>query len=164
MKSTLIVFSLILVTSCSSVTTLQKEDIINWKSDEMYVEEKSPAVAAWLNILPGVGNFYNGEIGYGVLNLLAWPASVLWAPIGAYDGALIRNWEESLIKVKRKERKEEKKRSTASLHQEAQQSGAYQKGRNTVMGGNNAITNSPNPTPSAAGNHIMHHTPPASGF
>lgn len=62
----------------------------------------SPAGAAALNILPGIGNFYlaagNGADSshtlYGVLNFLLWPLSVLWGvPEAAVDTNTINKRE-----------------------------------------------------------------------
>jgi hypothetical protein len=62
----------------------------------------SPAEAALLNLLPGVGNFYlaagNGgdssHYTYGTLNLLTWPLSILWGiPEAAIDANTINKRE-----------------------------------------------------------------------
>ena len=42
------------------------------------LDPKSPALAAGLNLLPGVGDAYNGEWGAFACNFLLWPFSVLW--------------------------------------------------------------------------------------
>jgi hypothetical protein len=42
------------------------------------MEPKEPIAAAALNLLPGIGDAYNGEWGAFVANFLLWPASVLW--------------------------------------------------------------------------------------
>ena len=98
----LLVGALFTFSSCVSITTTQKNDIVESKMSGTYVEEKNPGLAAGLNVLPGIGDFYNGNVGYGIVNLLTWPLSVLWAPIGGYDGAQVRNWEESRIYGARK--------------------------------------------------------------
>ena len=96
------VVAVLALSSCASVSTMQKQDIVEAKMNGTYVEEKNAGLAAGLNVLPGIGDFYNGNVGYGIVNLLTWPLSILWAPIGGYDGALVRNWEESRIYAARK--------------------------------------------------------------
>ena len=62
---------------------------------------KSPTLAACLDIGPGIGNFYlasgtdqTGQWVYGILNLLFWPISVIWAvPEGAIDANTINKME-----------------------------------------------------------------------
>lgn len=49
-------------------------------------KSKDPTVAGTLNILPGIGNIYNGQWGLFALNLLFWPLSVVWGvPQAAID-------------------------------------------------------------------------------
>ena len=61
-----------------------------------------PGAAAFLNILPGVGNFYlaSGRAAqsehalYGVMNLLFWPLSIIWGmPEAAIDANNINKRE-----------------------------------------------------------------------
>jgi len=42
------------------------------------IETYSPVAAGALNVLPGIGDAYNGQWGAFVANFLLWPASVLW--------------------------------------------------------------------------------------
>jgi len=108
----LIMFAIVLsgaLTGCATVSSSQKMDIAEWKADGVYVEEKSPSLAAGLNCVLGAGDFYNGNVGYGIANLLTWPLSIFWAPVGGYDGALAKNWEETQMHVKRADKKEAKK-------------------------------------------------------
>lgn len=73
---------------CNSLTTYEKQTLTELRG---YGKEPPsgtptmPAVAGVLNILPGFGNFYlaiagheSGQAGYGLLNLLFWPWSVVW--------------------------------------------------------------------------------------
>lgn len=73
--------------SCTSLNTFQKSELKEWQANNLEVQEKSPGTAAGLNVLPGIGDFYNGNVGLGVLNLLSWPLSILWAPVGGSSGA-----------------------------------------------------------------------------
>ncbi len=62
---------------------------------------KHPAVAAGLNLLPGIGNFYLAvgtehptQWTIGFINLLFWPCSVVWGiPQGAIDANTINKME-----------------------------------------------------------------------
>lgn len=117
MKSTLAVFVITLSfisTSCSSLNSGQKSEYREWQAQGVAQEHKSEGLAAGLNVLPGIGDFYNGNIGLGVVNLLLWPASVLWAPVGGATGAQEVNYYETRVHVS----KLEKNRQTAiqSLH------------------------------------------------
>lgn len=101
-KISVLVAAVLAMSSCVSITTMQKQDIVDAKINGTYIEEKNPGLAAGLNVLPGIGDFYNGNVGYGIINLLTWPLSILWAPVGGHDGAMVRNWEESRIYAARK--------------------------------------------------------------
>jgi hypothetical protein len=93
---------------CNTITTSQKDQIMQWKAEGVYQEVKDPGTAAGLNLLIGIGDFYNGNIGYGIVNLLFWPLSILWAPIGGYDGALLVNYEHTAVYVAHQKRNETK--------------------------------------------------------
>lgn len=82
----------LLTTSCASISPHQKQDLADWESKGIKVEEKNETTAAVLNVLPGIGDFYNGYIGLGIANLLLWPASIIWAPVGGSTGAEARNY------------------------------------------------------------------------
>ena len=81
--------------ACSSLNHAQRREYKEWKSAGIAQEVKSEGLAAGLNILPGFGDFYNGNVGLGVLNLLFWPVSVLWAPVGGATGAEEANYYET---------------------------------------------------------------------
>lgn len=91
-STVILIFSLGVTTSCTSLNSTQSRELAEWKSQNLKVEEKNEALAAGLNVLPGIGDFYNGNIGLGVVNLLSWPVSVLWAPIGGASGAAETNY------------------------------------------------------------------------
>lgn len=102
----------LIFTSCASMNTAQERELKEWRAKSLEVKEKNTTTAAVLNVLPGIGDFYNGNPGYGVANLLTWPLSILWAPIGGVSGAEERNYfatkayvEE--LEVKRKKLKNE---------------------------------------------------------
>ncbi|HXH31881.1 MAG TPA: hypothetical protein VNJ01_13815 [Bacteriovoracaceae bacterium] len=87
-----IILTVLASTGCTSLNSSQKRELSEWKGQDLKVEEKNEALAAGLNVLPGIGDFYNGNVGLGVVNLLFWPASVLWAPIGGATGAEEANY------------------------------------------------------------------------
>lgn len=87
MKKTLGLLLLVTLTSCASLNSQQKSELKEWQANNLEVQDKSPGTAAALNILPGVGDFYNGNVGLGIVNLLTWPASIIWAPVGGATGA-----------------------------------------------------------------------------
>jgi len=92
--------------ACVACTTLSRSEETELKELQGYglqqkAETKSPALAGTLNVLPGFGNFYlaagtdeSSHWLYGFLNLLFWPASVLWgAPEAAIDAGNINKKE-----------------------------------------------------------------------
>lgn len=87
MKKLVCLMLLASMVSCTSLNSYQKTELKEWQANDLEVQQKSPGTAAGLNVLPGIGDFYNGNIGLGVLNLLSWPLSILWAPIGGSTGA-----------------------------------------------------------------------------
>ena len=65
----------------------------------------NPKTAAFLNVLPGVGNFYlacgeGGELiqlPIGIIHLLTWPFSPLWSVAQAYKDANSLNKKETVL-------------------------------------------------------------------
>ncbi len=72
----------------------------------MAVQEKSPGAAAGLGLLPGGGSFYGRSYGYGVLNLLLWPISILWDPVSGYNAAESINYQATRAHVSSLKRRE----------------------------------------------------------
>lgn len=95
-----------LVGCATPLTSQQKQDLRFYESKEMVVIEKNPSVGAGLGLLPGFGSFYVREYGAGVVNLLLWPASILWDPISGYEGAQAINYFATKEQVKRKMNRE----------------------------------------------------------
>lgn len=108
MKKLLLVAALAAVVSgCATpLSSAQKRDMNFYQSKGLVVEEKNPATAAGLGLLPGVGSFYVREYGAGIVNLLLWPASVLWDPVSGYDGANAINYYATKDYVSRKQKRE----------------------------------------------------------
>ena len=80
-----IAVSLCLVGGCSDPHYgLKEHQIQNLKEwDEAGVElvkKKDPATSCGWGFVLGIGSFYNGDIGLGILDLLLWPLSICWEP------------------------------------------------------------------------------------
>ena len=74
------------------LNSAQKREYQGYQARGIAIEEKNPGTGADLGLLPGGGSFYNREYGFGVVNLLFWPLSILWDPISGYDGSLSINY------------------------------------------------------------------------
>ena len=76
------------------------------EKDGVLIQEKDPTTGAVLGILPGFGAFYGREPLVGVVDLLLWPASILWDPVVGYETSKKVNYDltvSSIAKTKRKE-------------------------------------------------------------
>lgn len=101
-RLTIAAIALALVAGCATpLTGNQKRELQAYEAKGFGVEEKNPGTAAALGLLPGGGSFYVGEYGAGVVNLLFWPASVLWDPVSGYQGATSINYYATKQKVER---------------------------------------------------------------
>lgn len=99
--------SVVLTSGCATpLNSGQKQELRGYQAKGLAVEEKNPGAAAALGILPGFGSFYVREYGAGVVNLLLWPASVLWDPVSGYEGAQSINYYATKQKVEGLEDKE----------------------------------------------------------
>jgi len=104
MKKLTILLLLIMLTGC--LTTQQEAQYVEMKAAGFEVQEKSPELAAGLGVLPGIGGFYVGRIGWGVFDLLLWPYSIIWDPFIGYHGARDRNYKATLANIRAKKRKD----------------------------------------------------------
>lgn len=111
----LMVITTLLLTSCASINSGQDRELRNWQAKNLEVREKDPTAAAALNVLPGIGDFYNGNIGYGIINLLTWPVSILWAPVGGANGAKEVNYFATKAYVEELEGKKKKVKSDIEM-------------------------------------------------
>ena len=78
------------LSSCIGLRRADRQDLAELRGLGIGATEQavtSPLAAGLLNLLPGIGNFYlaasadeGPQWGLGLLNLLTWPLSVLWAP------------------------------------------------------------------------------------
>lgn len=83
-----------LCTGCASgLNSHQQAELKHFEARGQAVEEKNPGLGAALGILPGGGSFYGREYGFGVVNLLFWPLSILWDPVSGYDAAQAINYQ-----------------------------------------------------------------------
>ena len=98
---------IVMLNGCASgLSSMQKREYKAMELDNVLIEEKSPGVGAALGILPGFGSFYAGEVGWGIVNLLLWPASVLWDPVSGYQGSKAINYDATLHSLKIKQENE----------------------------------------------------------
>ncbi|MDF1628916.1 MAG: hypothetical protein P1U78_03880 [Alcanivoracaceae bacterium] len=82
-----------LVGCATPLNSLQQREYVAMENAGVLVEEKDPTTGAVLGILPGFGSFYVREPGYGIVNLLFWPFSVLWDPVSGYEGSKAINYD-----------------------------------------------------------------------
>lgn len=104
MKALVFLLAVSFLSGCVSLSRSDEEALRVIKSSGFSEEHnslKSPLLAGSLNILPGIGNFYlasgtneSSQWTYGFLNLLFWPASVLWGvPQASIDAVSINKKE-----------------------------------------------------------------------
>lgn len=91
---TLLICGLLLITTgcANGLNSVQKAELDSYEARGLAIQEKSPGAGAALGLLPGGGSFYGREYGFGVVNLLLWPLSILWDPISGYDAARAINY------------------------------------------------------------------------
>ncbi|SET21517.1 hypothetical protein [Pseudomonas graminis] len=91
---------LVLTAGCASgLDHTQESELAGYRANHLDVQEKSPGLAAGLGLLPGGGSFYGRAYGYGVVNLLLWPLSIIWDPVSGYDAAESINYQASKAHV-----------------------------------------------------------------
>lgn len=99
-KAAFLLFAALVLSSCAQLSPWEKARLAELEYQGVTVphkEIKSPAAAAFLNILPGVGNVYlaiGTEETYEWLSALAnavtWPYSIIWGvPEGVIDARVI---------------------------------------------------------------------------
>ena len=97
---------LIVLPACSSLTPHEERVYMEMSRDGHRVEEKDPVLGAFLGLLPGVGSFYTGQIGWGVFDLLLWPYSMIWDPFIGYENSQWRNFQATKAKIRRQRKNE----------------------------------------------------------
>ena len=91
---------LALTTGCATgLNSAQESELASYRARNLAVEEKSPGLAAGLGLLPGGGSFYGRAYGFGVVNLLFWPLSILWDPVSGHDAAELINYQATKARV-----------------------------------------------------------------
>lgn len=89
-------------TGCASgLNSFQEQEYLAMEAANVIVKEKDPTTGALLGILPGGGSFYSRNPGLGIVNLLFWPASILWDPVSGHDGAKAINYNATKHKLKK---------------------------------------------------------------
>ena len=84
----------------------QKTDLRDWAAaGQDVVEEKSPQAATVLGFFIGLGAFYTDQPVLGVIDLLFWPASILWEPWLAPGAANKINYQATKDAWERRNRK-----------------------------------------------------------
>ncbi|HEY0913935.1 MAG TPA: hypothetical protein VGE22_03600 [Solimonas sp.] len=97
----------VILSGCaSSLNSMQKSELRGYEAKGLAVEEKAPGAGAALGILPGGGSFYVREYGYGIVNLLFWPLSILWDPVSGYQGSMALNYHATRASVSKAMNKE----------------------------------------------------------
>lgn len=96
LRSLFAVTLIVLTTGCASgLNSAQQSELAMLRAKNLAVEVKQPILGAGLGLLPGGGSFYGRAYGWGVVNLLLWPASILWDPVSGYDAAETLNYHAS---------------------------------------------------------------------
>lgn len=102
LKVSVLFLAIAMSAGCATgLNSFQEQEYSAMKAANVIVEEKNPTSAALLGILPGGGSFYARQPGFGILNLLFWPLSIFWDPIGGYDGAKVINYNVTKHKLKK---------------------------------------------------------------
>ena len=102
-----IVLAASLVSGCATpLNNAQKQELNHWKHAGVKVEEKNEVAGVALGLLPGGRSFYSREYALGVVNLLLWPASILWDPISGYNGSQAINYYATQTQVNRLKKQE----------------------------------------------------------
>ena len=97
----------VMLSGCAAgINSAQRQELQSFKAKGYYVEEKNEGAAAGFGILPGGGSFYTRNYGIGVVNLLFWPASILWDPISGLAGAESLNYYATKANIENLKRKE----------------------------------------------------------
>jgi hypothetical protein len=102
MKSVLVAVLLgLLLAGCASGPTDRESYLMSqYQVKGFVVKKKNPVVSAAFGLLPGGGSFYTGYPGFGILNLILWPVSILWDPVSGYNGAKMQNYKATYAGVK----------------------------------------------------------------
>ena len=98
---------LVMLAGCASgLNSVEQRQYMAYEQKGLLVKEKNPTTGAWLGLLPGGGSFYAREPGWGILNLLLWPASILWDPVSGYNGSKSINYVISNAEIEKRKQME----------------------------------------------------------
>lgn len=101
-KAAGVILAATIVSGCATpLNNAQKQELNHWKHSGVKVEEKNETAGVAFGLLPGGGSFYSREYALGVVNLLLWPASILWDPVSGYNGSQAINYYATKANVDR---------------------------------------------------------------
>lgn len=96
-----LILLLLVANGCASMNRAQEIEFEEWEKSGAVIEDKNPALGAALGVLPGCGNFYTGNVGYGLASVLLYPLSIAWEIPAGYHGSRLRNWESTRYHLSR---------------------------------------------------------------
>jgi len=103
----IVLLGAVAISGCATtLTSQQKLEYHDYQAKGLIVQEKNPGTGAALGILPGGGSFYARAYGWGVVNLLMWPLSILWDPVSGYEGSVTINYYATKASAESKMHKE----------------------------------------------------------
>ena len=106
-KKVVFAISIVSISGCATgLNSLQEREYAAFERSGVLIEEKNPNTGVALGFLPGGGSFYAREPGFGILNLLMWPLSILWDPISGQNGAMTINYDLTKFYLKKQKEKE----------------------------------------------------------
>ncbi len=104
-KSIFIILLLSVAFGCTTLTTQQKTEYAIMEKEGVLIQEKNPTTGAVLGVLPGFGAFYGREPVVGVVDLLLWPASIIWDPVVGYEASKKINYNITVSFLEREKKK-----------------------------------------------------------
>ncbi len=88
-----VIAAFLIIPGCATgLNSLQNKELDVYELRGWKVIESNETSATLLGILPGGGSFYTGNPGFGIINLLFWPLSIVWDPISGLNGARANNY------------------------------------------------------------------------
>jgi hypothetical protein len=106
LRHLLVIAAISLLIGCTTLSADQKTEYTQMERDHVLVKEKNPTTGAWLGLLPGGGGFYGREPVVGVVDLLAWPISILWDPVVGFETSMKVNYNLTVSELQRTKSKE----------------------------------------------------------
>jgi hypothetical protein len=96
------------ISACvSGLNPVQEQEYRAYKAKGLLVEEKNPALAAGLGIVPvlSLGYYYNGEVVYGILNTIN-PLWFITSPLDGYKASKNINFYATKVTVSKLQKQE----------------------------------------------------------